>query len=87
MIKSKIDVKTEINIIGQRVDEALVNVGKYLDDARICNFKEVRIIHGMGTGALKNAVHSYLDKCDFVLEYHLGGQFDGLSGATIVKLK
>ena len=87
MIKNKADVKTELNIIGLRVDEALVTLGKYLDDVRIRNFKEVRIIHGMGTGALKNAVHSYLDKCDFVAEYHLGGQFDGLSGATIVKLK
>ena len=87
MIKNKADVKTELNIIGLRVDEALVALGKYLDDVRIRNFKEVRIIHGMGTGALKNAVHSYLDKCDFVAEYHLGGQFDGLSGATIVKLK
>ena len=87
MIKTKADLKTELNIIGLRVDEAIESVGKYLDDARIRNFKEVRIIHGMGTGALKNAVHSYLDKCSFVEEYHLGGQFDGLSGATIVKLK
>lgn len=87
MIRYKADVKMELNIIGKHVDEALDEVSKYLDDARIRNFKEVRIIHGMGTGALKQAVHNYLDTCDFVSEYHLGGQFDGRSGATIVKLK
>ena len=87
MIRYKADVKMELNIIGKHVDEALDEVSKYLDDARIRNFKEVRIIHGMGTGALKQAVHNYLDICDFVSEYHLGGQFDGRSGATIVKLK
>lgn len=87
MIRYKADVKTEINVIGQHVDEALVNVSKYLDDARIRNYKEVRIIHGMGSGALRSAIHSYLKDCNFVDSYQLGGQFDGSSGATIVKLK
>lgn len=87
MIRYKADVKTELNIIGEHVDDAIAILGKYLDDARIRNFKEVRIIHGMGTGALKQAVHDYLGNCDFVVEYHLGGEFDGRSGATVVKLK
>lgn len=87
MIRSRASLKMELNIIGQHVDEAMENVAKYLDDARIANYKEVRIIHGMGTGALKDAVHDYLDTCNFVSEYHLGGEFDGRSGATIVKLK
>lgn len=87
MVRVKADLKTELNIIGEHVDEAIADLGKYLDDARIRRFKEVRIIHGMGTGALKNAVHDYLKKCSFVEEYHLGGAYDGLSGATIVKLK
>ena len=87
MIRSRASLKMELNIIGQHVDEAMENVAKYLDDARIANYKEVRIIHGMGTGALKDAVHDYLDSCNFVSEYHLGGEFDGRSGATIVKLK
>jgi len=87
MIRNKADVKMELNIIGKHVDEALEEVSKYLDDARICNYKEVRIIHGMGSGALKSMVHNYLKKCSFVEEYHLGGEFDGRSGATIVKLK
>lgn len=87
MIRSRASLKMELNIIGQHVDEAMENVAKYLDDARIANYKEVRIIHGMGTGALKDALHDYLDSCNFVSEYHLGGEFDGRSGATIVKLK
>ena len=87
MIRYKADVKTEINVIGQHVDEALVNVSKYLDDARIRNYKEVRIIHGMGSGALRSAIHNYLKDCNFVDSFQLGGQFDGSSGATIVKLK
>lgn len=87
MVKNKADVKMELNIIGEHVDDAIAILGKYLDDARIRNFKEVRIIHGMGTGALRQAVHDYLSNCSFVEEYHLGGQFDGSSGATIVKLK
>lgn len=87
MVRYKADIKSEINVIGEHVDDAIAIVSKYLDDARIRGFKEVRIIHGMGTGALKGAIHSYLAGCNFVEEYHLGGEFDGRSGATIVKLK
>ncbi len=87
LVNYKSNVKMELNIIGEHIDEGIAKLSKYLDDARLRNFKEVRIIHGMGSGALRQAVHEYLDKCSFVEEYHLGGQFDGLSGATIVKLK
>lgn len=87
MIKNKADVKMELNIIGEHIDDGIAILAKYLDDARIRNFKEVRIIHGMGTGSLRKAVHDYLKQCSFVEEYHLGGAFDGSSGATIVKLK
>jgi len=87
LVNYKSNVKMELNIIGEHIDEGIAKLSKYLDDARLRNFKEVRIIHGMGSGALRQAVHEYLDKCSFVEEYHLGGQFDGSSGATIVKLK
>lgn len=87
LVNYKSNVKMELNIIGKHVDEGIDELSKYLDDARLRGFKEVRIIHGMGSGALRQAVHEYLDKCSFVEEYHLGGQFDGSSGATIVKLK
>ena len=62
-------------------------VGKYLDDCRIKHFKQVRIIHGMGTGQLRTAIWAYLKKCDFIEEYHYGGYADGGSGATIVIFK
>ena len=87
LVAYKSNVKMELNIIGEHVDEGIDKLSKYLDDARLRNFKEVRIIHGMGSGALRQAVHDYLSTCSFVEEYHLGGQFDGSSGATIVKLK
>ena len=87
MIKLKADVKLELNVIGQHVDEALVNVSKYLDDARLRRFTQVRIIHGMGTGALREAIHQYLKTLDFVKEFHYGGSHDGGTGATIVTLK
>lgn len=87
LVNYKSNVKMELNIIGKHVDEGIDELSKYLDDARLRGFKEVRIIHGMGSGVLRQAVHEYLDKCSFVEEYHLGGQFDGSSGATIVKLK
>ena len=87
MVSSKADVGLELNLIGEHVDEGIEKLSKYLDDARIKNFSSVRIIHGMGTGALRKAVHDYLKKCSFVKEYHYGGYYDGGSGATIVKLK
>lgn len=83
----KSDVGLELNIIGDHIDEGIAKLSKYLDDALIKNFESVRIIHGMGTGALRKAVWDYLKKCPYVKEYHYGGYFDGGSGATIVTLK
>ena len=86
-ILSKTNVKLELNIIGKHVDEAMPEVEKYLDDCRLKHFKQVRIIHGMGTGALRDAVRDYLDKCDFVDSYRYGDQHEGATGATVVILK
>lgn len=87
LIKDKMNVKMELNIIGEHVDDGIRLVSKYLDDARLKHFSSVRIIHGMGSGALRKAVWEYLAKCDFIKEYHYGGTFDGGSGATIVIFK
>ena len=84
---SKTGVKLELNIIGKHVDEAMAEVEKYLDDCRIKHFKQVRIIHGMGTGALRDAVRDYLATCDFVDSYRSGDQHEGSTGATVVILK
>ncbi len=83
----KSDIKMEINLIGQHVDEAILNLDKYLDDAQMRNFHEVRIIHGSGTGALRKAIHEYLKKKSFVAEFHYADLSNGGSGATIVRFK
>ena len=86
-ILSKTNVKLELNIIGKHVDEAMPEVEKYLDDCRLKHFKQVRIIHGMGTGALRDAVRDYLDTCSFVDSYRSGDQHEGSTGATVVIFK
>ena len=93
---SKIDVDAlpgpslpmELNIIGKRVDEAMVELDRYLDKCRLKSFKRVRIIHGLGSGALRRATHEYLKAhSKFVDKYELGGEYEGGGGATIVYLK
>jgi DNA mismatch repair protein MutS2 len=80
-------IKSEINLLGQTVDEALYNVDKFLDDALMQGVAQVRIIHGRGTGKLKNGIHSYLRTNKNVAEYRLGNYNEGDSGVTIVTLK
>ena len=76
----------ELNLIGKRVEEALIELNIYLDKARVMNLPSVRIIHGYGTGRLQKAVHEYLKK-EKNIEYHYGGQYDGGMGSTIVEFK
>lgn len=77
----------ELNIIGMHVDEAMREVVSFLDHARIKKMTTIRIIHGMGSFALKNAVWKYLaNHKQFVKEYRLGGEGEGGLGATIVTL-
>lgn len=77
----------EHNVIGLHVDEALESVSKYLDEARLRHLKTVRIIHGSGTGALRNAIHQYLQQQSFVASYRFGNGNEGGVGATVVTLK
>ncbi|MCQ2087323.1 MAG: Smr/MutS family protein [Bacilli bacterium] len=79
-------VGLELNIIGLYVDEAMYEVQKYIDGCRVRRHKQVRIIHGYGSGALRKAVHSYLDKQKDVT-YRLGDASEGASGATVVIFK
>lgn len=80
-------IRTELNLIGKTVDEALPDLDKYLDDAYLAHLPQVTIIHGRGTGALKNAVHSFLKKSKYVSEYRLGAFGEGGTGVTIVVFK
>ena len=81
------DISTSLNIIGKTVDEALPDVDKYLDDAYLAHLTQVTIIHGRGTGALKNAVHQHLRKNKYVKSYRLGTFGEGEAGVTIVEFK
>lgn len=76
-------VPIEINLLGYRVNEALEAVDKYLDNCRLKKMHQVRIIHGFGSGALKKAIQSYLDK-QKDLKYRNGNEYEGGGGATIV---
>ena len=79
-------VPSELNIIGKTVDEAMPLVDKYIDDAWLGHLEQVRIIHGRGTGALKNAVHTFLKKTKHVKSFRLGEYGEGSGGVTIVEL-
>ena len=80
-------ISTEINLLGKTVDEALALLDKYLDDAYLAHLPSVRVVHGKGTGALRNAVHGHLKRLKYVKEYRLGEDGEGGSGGTIVTFK
>lgn len=77
----------ELNIVGMHIDEGIAALDHYLDQAVYHNVKNVRIIHGMGTGALRKAVWEDLKKQSIVSKYQSGGPGDGGLGATLVELK
>ncbi len=80
-------VSTSINLIGKTVDEAIPEMEKYLDDAYLAHLSQVTIIHGRGTGALRNAVHQRLRKMKNVKSFRLGTFGEGETGVTIVEFK
>lgn len=80
-------VSTEINLLGKTVDEAIMELDKYLDDAYIAHLPSVRIVHGKGTGALRKGVHNYLCRQKHVKSYRLGEFGEGDAGVTIVEFK
>ena len=76
-----------INLHGYTVEEAIVEVDKYLDDAFLAGIKEVSIIHGKGTGALRSGIQQYLRRHPHVQSFRLGKYGEGETGVTIVTLK
>jgi len=80
-------IHPEINLIGKTVDEAISLLDKYLDDAYLAHLPKVTVIHGRGTGALKNAVHNYLKRCKHVKSYRSGEFSEGGMGVTIAEFK
>lgn len=80
-------VPRELQLIGMRVDEALPALDKYLDDAALAGLREVRIVHGFGTGRLKTAVRAHLAKHADVLRTRDAAPNEGGGGATLAVLE
>ncbi len=86
-MSKSVSVGTEINLIGKTVDEAMAELDKYLDDAYLAHVPSVRIVHGKGTGALRNAVHQHLKRSKYIKSYRLGAFGEGEAGVTIADFK
>ena len=80
-------VSTELKILGLTVDEAVIELSKYIDDASMAHIEKVRIVHGKGTGALRNAVWHYLKRDKHVKKYYQAEYGEGDAGVTIAELK
>lgn len=80
-------ISPEINLLGKTCDEAISVLDKYLDDAYLSHLPSVRVVHGKGTGALRNAVHTHLKRLKYVKEFRLGEFGEGDAGVTIVTFK
>ena len=79
-------VSAELNLLGKTTDEAIMELDKYLDDARMSHLSSVRIVHGKGTGALRKAVQQYLRRQKWIKSYRAGDFGEGDAGVTIVNL-
>ena len=85
-LKAK-NVASEINVIGLNVDQAIPIVDKYLDDCYMANLESARIVHGKGTGRLRDGIHSFLKKNPHVKSYRMGTYGEGEMGVTVVYLR
>lgn len=80
-------IKPEINVIGMNIEEANFAIDKFLDDCALSKLETVRIIHGKGTGKLKNGIHQFLKTNYHVKSFRLGTFGEGEMGVTVVTLK
>ena len=88
-IKSKAerDIKYEFDMRGMTTDEGIIELDRYIDGAVLAGITSVTIIHGKGTGALRNAVHSFLKSNKNIITFRLGVFGEGESGVTIAEIK
>ncbi len=80
-------IRTELDLRGSNVDEAILAIDKYLDEAVLSGLHQVRIIHGLGTGALRRGVQEYLRNHRAIKSMRLGVHGEGGTGVTVVELK
>ncbi len=81
------NLSPELDVRGENVDTACVLIDKFLDDAIMSSLSQVRIVHGKGTGLLRQGIHRYLKTLQYVKSYRLGVFGEGDAGVTIVELK
>ena len=81
------NMSTTINVRGQNLDDAVMNVDKYLDDAFMAGLKEVTVIHGRGEGILRTGLQQMMKRHKHVKAYRKGAYNEGGDGVTIVQLK
>lgn len=86
-MNKSLTVATEINLLGKTVAEAVAELDKYLDDASLAHLSSVRIVHGKGTGALRQGIHKYLKRQKHVKSFRLGAFGEGDAGVTIAELR
>lgn len=87
LLWEKSAVSRSLDLRGLTLEEAIYKVDKHLDDSILANLNEIEIIHGKGTGRLRQGIHLYLEEKEQVANYRLGGEGEGGSGVTIVQLK
>ena len=80
-------ISSEINVIGQTVDEACLSIDKYLDTCYLAGLNSIRIVHGKGTGALRKGIQEFLKTHPHVKSFRIGTFGEGEMGVTIVELK
>ena len=82
-----ISISPEINLIGQTIADATEKLSKYIDDAYLAHLSSIRIVHGKGSGALRQGVQQYLHRHPLIKSYRLGEFGEGDSGVTIAEFK
>ena len=80
-------ISSEINLLGETVDMAIAELDQYLDSCRMANLHQVRVVHGKGTGKLREGIHRYLKNSKYVKSYRIGEYGEGDYGVTVVYLK
>lgn len=85
-MRKTMNISPTIDVRGQRVDEAINNISKYLDDAMLSGLKEITIIHGKGTGALRKSINDFLENNRYIKSKRVGNDKEGGFGVTVCKL-
>ena len=86
-VKGNSHARGKLDLRGVRYEEAMLMLDQYFDQVMLANYDTVTIIHGHGTGAIRNGVQKYLKGKPFILEFRYGGEAEGGMGATVVTLK